>query len=54
MMKCSKCDGRGYVAEEVSDDLALSNKGQVCFQTISCIYCDGTGEESGIKKHEEK
>ena len=43
-MKCSKCDGRGYVAEEISNDLALSNKGKVYFEEIECKYCNRTGE----------
>lgn len=43
-MKCTRCDGRGYIAEEISNDLALSNKGEVYFEYIECKYCNGTGE----------
>ena len=49
-MKCSKCDGRGCIAEEISNDLALSNKGKVCFEEIECKCCNGTGEVEEIEE----
>ena len=46
-MKCTMCEGRGFIVEEISNDLALSIKGKVYFEEIECKCCNGTGETDG-------